>query len=58
MTSEARCRYIAATNRNPKPFVWTATAKIIQAKLTLNHPSKFSALAPSGGGGTDEPRAE
>ena len=32
-------RYIAATNRNPKPLVWTATAKIIQAKLTLNHPS-------------------
>ena len=37
-------RYIAATNRNPKPFVWTATAKIIQAKLTLNHPSEVSAL--------------
>ena len=37
-------RYIAATNRNPKPFVWTATAKF-QAKLTLNHPSEFSALA-------------
>ena len=34
-------RYIAATNRNPKPFVWTATAKIIQAKLTLNHPSEL-----------------
>ena len=33
-------RYIAATNRNPKPLVWTATAKIIQAKLTLNHPSE------------------
>ena len=33
-------RYIAATNRNPKPFVWTATAKTIQAKLTLNHPSE------------------
>jgi hypothetical protein len=32
-------RYIAATNRNPKPFVWTATAKTIQASLTLNHPS-------------------
>ena len=31
-------RYIAATNRNPKPFVWTATAKTIQAKLTLKHP--------------------
>jgi transposase len=29
-----------ATNRNPKPFVWTATAKTIQAKLTLNHPSE------------------
>ena len=35
----ATARYIAATNSNPKPFVWTATAKIIQAKLTLNHPS-------------------
>ena len=34
-------RYIAATNRNPKPFVWTATAKTIQAKLTLNHPSEL-----------------
>ena len=33
-------RYIAATNRNPKPFVWTATAKTIQAKLRLNHPSE------------------
>ena len=43
-------RYIAATNRNPKPFVWTATAKIIQAKLTLNHPSESSALAGAGGG--------
>jgi hypothetical protein len=31
-------RYIAATNRNPKPFVWAAIAKTIQAKLTLNHP--------------------
>jgi transposase len=33
-------RYIAATNRHPKPFVWTATAKTIQAKLRLNHPSE------------------
>ena len=40
-------RYIAAPNRNPKPFVWTATAKTIQAKLTLNHPSESSALARS-----------
>jgi hypothetical protein len=32
-------RYIAVTNRNPKPFVWTATAKTIQANLMLNHPS-------------------
>ena len=39
-------RYIAATNRNPKPFVWTATAKIIQAKLTLNHPSESCTSAP------------
>jgi hypothetical protein len=33
-------RYIAATNRNPKPFVWTgtATAKAIRTKLALNHP--------------------
>ena len=40
----ATTRYIAATNRNPTPFVWTATAKTIQAKLTLNHPSEVSAL--------------
>ena len=41
MTSEsAIIRYIAATNRNPKPFLWTATTKTIQAKLTLNHPSE------------------
>ena len=33
-------RYIAATNRNPKPFVWTATAKAIRTKLALNHPSE------------------
>ena len=33
-------RYIAATNRHPKPFVCTATAKTIQAKLKLNHPSE------------------
>ena len=33
-------RYIAATNSNTKPFVWTATTKTIQAKLTLNHPSE------------------
>jgi len=33
-------RYIAATNRNPKPFVWTATAKTIQAKLRLDHLSE------------------
>ncbi len=33
-------RYIAATNRNPKPFVWTATAKAIATKLALNHPSE------------------
>ncbi len=26
-------RYIAATNRNPKPFVWTTTAKTIKEKL-------------------------
>ena len=36
----AIARYIAATNKNPKPFVWTATAKAIRAKLTLNHPSE------------------
>jgi hypothetical protein len=33
-------RDIAATNGNPKPFVWTATAKTIQAKLTRNRPSE------------------
>jgi len=33
-------RYIAATNRNPKLFVWTATAKAIATKLALNHPSE------------------
>jgi transposase len=37
-------RYIAATNRNPTPFVWTATAKTIHAKLTLNHPSESAPL--------------
>ena len=30
----AIARYIAATKSNPKPFVWAATAKTIQAKLT------------------------
>ena len=33
-------RYIAAVNRNPKPFVWTATAKAIRAKLAMNLPSE------------------
>ena len=33
-------RYIAATNRDPRPFVWTATAKAISTKLALNHPSE------------------
>jgi hypothetical protein len=28
-------RYIADTNKNPEPFVWTATAKGIKAKLGL-----------------------
>ena len=47
MTSKsAITRYITATNEKPKPFVWKATAKTIQAKLTLNHPSRVSALAP------------
>ena len=36
----AIARHIAATNRNPKPFVWTATAKAISTKLALNHPSE------------------
>ena len=41
MTSKARLpAYIATTEKNPNPFVWTATAKTIQAKLMLNHPSK------------------
>ena len=35
---QAIARYIAATNKNPKPFVWTATAKAIRTKLALNHP--------------------
>ena len=33
-------RYIADMNRNPKPFVWTATAKAIRAKLAMNLPSE------------------
>ena len=33
-------RYIAATNRDPKPLVWTATAKAIRTKLALNHLSE------------------
>ena len=33
-------RYIAATSKDPKPFVWTATAKAIRTKLALNHPSE------------------
>jgi transposase len=37
---KAIARYIAMTNRNPKPFVWTATAKAITTKLALNHPSE------------------
>ncbi len=37
---KAITRYIAATNMDPKPFVWTATAKAISAKLALNHPSE------------------
>jgi transposase len=36
----AIARYITATNRNPKPFVWTATAETISNKLALNHPSE------------------
>ena len=37
---KAITRYITATNRNPRPFVWTATAKAIRTKLALNHPSE------------------
>ena len=37
---KAVTRYIAATNRDPKPFIWTATAKAITTKLALNHPSE------------------
>ena len=37
---KAITRYIAATNRDPKPFIWTATAKAITTKLALNHPSE------------------
>ena len=37
---KAITRSIAATNRDPKPFVWTATAKAIRTKLAPNHPSE------------------
>ena len=37
---KAISRYIAATNKSPKPFVWTATAKAIRTKLAVNHPSE------------------
>jgi|ERR1700722_2957678 hypothetical protein len=33
-------RFETDTSLRPKPFVWTATAKTIQAKLRLNHPSE------------------
>ena len=33
-------RYVTATNRDPKPFVWAATAKAIRTKLALNYPSQ------------------
>ena len=32
-------RYIESANDNPKPFVWTATAASIKAKLKLSYPS-------------------
>ncbi len=32
-------RYIESANQEPKPFVWTATAPNIKAKLKMNHPS-------------------
>jgi hypothetical protein len=32
-------RYIESANGDPEPFVWTATAASIKAKLKLNHPS-------------------
>ncbi len=32
---EAITRYIAATNKSPRPFVWTATAKAIRTKLAV-----------------------
>ena len=32
-------RYIASTNDDPKPFVWTASAASIIAKLKLNQPN-------------------
>ncbi len=35
---QAIARTITATNRNPKPFVRTATAEAIRTKLALNHP--------------------
>lgn len=32
-------RYIKSANGDPKPFVWTATAASVMAKLKLNYPS-------------------
>ena len=37
---QAITRYIATSNRTPKPFVWTATARAIRTKLGLHHPSE------------------
>ena len=37
---KAIARYIAATNKNPRPFVWPATAKAIRTKLAVDHPSE------------------
>ena len=31
-------RYIAHANDDPKPFVWTASATSIMAKLKMHHP--------------------
>ena len=33
-------RYVASANDDPKPFVWTASAATIMAKLRMDHSSK------------------
>jgi len=33
-------RYIANANDDPRPFMWTASAVSIMAKLKMNHPNE------------------